>query len=112
LAVRTADKRGGGRTPLSLDRFIDPDDSDTLGDLVVGPADTERSAIAHELQARVRAFMQDLPPSERRLLLQLLRDPSLTRASRELGVPRTTLGRQLKNITALAFDAGLRRSLD
>ena len=114
LETRTAAKRGGDLPALSLDRSLDGDDADgeTLHDVIAGPADTERSIIKRELRNTARRLLDRLSPDERRLLLELLRDPSLLRASARLGVPRTTLGRQLDSIRKRARDDGLRELLE
>lgn len=57
---RQADKRGGGELPLALEE---------LGECVSGRPSVEEEAIGREALETVQKFLDDLPPTERRVFL-------------------------------------------
>jgi RNA polymerase sigma-70 factor (ECF subfamily) len=109
-----AAKRGGGTTPLSLDRPLESgeDDDLTLGGLIPHPGPgPDDDAQAAELRERIEDASRLLTPRQQRLIQGLYADRSVSDLSRVLGVPRPTLYDDLRRIQQVFRNQGLEEYL-
>ncbi|MCX5999630.1 MAG: RNA polymerase sigma factor [Chloroflexi bacterium] len=91
-----ADKRGGKRVQLSLEKPVgDDEDSAVLGDFVKDPRN-----VAEEVESKVgqEHILQLLTPRQRELALGLAQGYSMAEVARKMKVPRTSLNDELSRI--------------
>jgi RNA polymerase sigma factor (sigma-70 family) len=106
-----AQKRGSGRSPGSLDQPLNEDEpeSETLGDTIADPANTEWEALH---QVSLEAALSRLSSRQREIIAGLREEYTVSQISKRLGVPRATLYDQLKRIRQIFQDEGLNQFLD
>jgi RNA polymerase sigma factor (sigma-70 family) len=110
-----AQKRGGGREPLSVDRPLGEGSDTTLGDLVPDPSQTETlgEAVDHALLRRAIARFRDhLPPLDRAIFDAFVAEPRPRAVADRLGLPPSTVYGWLGRLRRQAEDAGLRKFLE
>lgn len=109
--VVRAQKRGGGRPAASLDQPISDDqaESDTLGNVLAGSADTAREATS---RLSIHQALSRLTPRQRELISGLNAGLPMSQVSQALNVPRPTLYDELKRIRQVFRDEGLSPFLD
>lgn len=104
---RTAAKRGGRTSSLSLDESIDPNERESgpsRGDLLPDSGD-----IASEVESKLERerILELLTPEQRRLVLALEQGYSIADVARRTGAARTTLNDELARIKRVLRQQGL-----
>jgi RNA polymerase sigma factor (sigma-70 family) len=99
---QTAEKRGSGIAPSSLEETISQDDDDDDG-AVLGDFVRDKKDMASETVGKIEhdRILELLIPRQRELALGLAQGFSLAEMARKMNVPRTTLNDELKRIQRL-----------